>query len=107
MPTNWDAVNAQCPFYLTETINTITCEGIIGQTDVHGFHLRAVKAEHKNKFCNRCFKRCKYYIALIDEKYPEEKPSTKKRWKIYDVWNVVESFTLRQFKDANLANQER
>jgi hypothetical protein len=79
MPTNWDAVNAQCPFYLTETINTITCEGIIGQTDVHGFHLRTVKAEHKNKFCNRCFKRCKYYIALIDEKYPEEKPSAKKR----------------------------
>nr|DAL18323.1 MAG TPA_asm: hypothetical protein [Caudoviricetes sp.] len=79
MPTNWDAVNAKCPFYLTETINTITCEGIIGQTDVHGFHLRAVKAEHKSKFCNRCFKRCKYYIALIDEKYPEEKPSTKKR----------------------------
>ena len=79
MPTNWDAVNAQCPFYLTETIRAGGGGGGGGRAEGHGFHLRAVKAEHKNKFCNRCFKRCKYYIALIDEKYPEEKPSTKKR----------------------------
>lgn len=91
MPTNWDAVNAQCPFYLTETINTITCEGIIGQTDVHGFHLRAVKAEHKNKFATAVSSDANITSHWLMKNIPKKNLQRKKDEKstVREMWQRV------------------
>lgn len=78
MPTSWDSVNTLCPFYLTEGSHTITCEGLACQSDLHDFIIRANKNNYKSGYCNSCYRKCPYYKALLDYKYPEKENMQRK-----------------------------
>nr|WP_296168291.1 hypothetical protein [uncultured Ruminococcus sp.] len=72
MPTDWNTVNAKCPFYKTETQKSITCEGLLGNSIIHNFNLSIVQTEYTDKYCNsvKGCKNCLYHKALINMKYP-------------------------------------
>lgn len=63
-----------CPFYKRNTVQTITCEGLVDKTTVtHGFADRAAKASHFDAHCCQLpgWERCPYAAELL-YRYGEE-----------------------------------
>ena len=61
-------INAQvlCPFFVTESKKSISCEGIIGYKCVSCFEFTEEKEAHEKEFCTtRQFYKCKIYSALM------------------------------------------
>lgn len=56
---------AFCPFYMSESKQSITCEGLIGSSTVSRFISEQEKLEHENSFCTqKTCKGCAVYAAL-------------------------------------------
>jgi len=56
---------AFCPFYMSESRQSITCEGLIGASTVNRFASEAEKLEHETSFCTqRTCKGCAVFSAL-------------------------------------------
>lgn len=71
MATNWKSVDIQCPFYITDKPQAISCEGIICKRCTHFFRNARLKGKYVNKFCIEDYKKCKYFISLMQNKYKE------------------------------------
>ena len=68
---------AFCPFYLSESRYTITCEGIIGTSTVNKFRTESKKKSHEDNFCtSRACAGCGVYSSIMD-KY-EDKAEMKR-----------------------------
>ena len=58
-----------CPFFIFEKPNTITCEGVIGKSQITSFDNKANKKAHKSQHCTTWnYKNCPLYKA-INKKY--------------------------------------
>ena len=63
------AIDAQifCPFYVSESALSITCEGIVGHYTVNKFMTETEKAYHENAFCiHKTCAGCGVYSALMN-----------------------------------------
>ena len=68
MPNKAIDVNAYCPFYLSESRLTITCEGIIGTSTVNRFKTESKKKSHEDCFCtSRACAGCGVYSSIMDK----------------------------------------
>lgn len=64
---------ALCPFFITESKKSITCEGIIAEQNVTRFTSEEEKKAHQEQYCTKYYcENCKIYKAL-SEKYTQEK----------------------------------
>ncbi len=66
------AIDAQifCPFYITESKMSITCEGIIGAQTVSRFNNETDKVYHETAFCtDKTCAGCGVYSSLM-KNYP-------------------------------------
>ncbi len=62
---NIDA-QAFCPFYVSESNNTITCEGIIGDRLISHFDSIDEKKAHEENFCiGKCCNGCAIHNAIM------------------------------------------
>ena len=67
----YGAENVKCPFYKSETRNTVKCEGIISETCSNNFSTSKIRRKHyKEKCCNN-YKQCKIY-RVLELKYYEQ-----------------------------------
>ena len=61
-----------CPFYLTRTLKTITCEGITDDCVTKLMFTSHDKNDlHRKVFCNNRYKNCEIY-RMLDEKYADD-----------------------------------
>jgi len=59
-------VKVLCPFFITESKKSISCEGIIGSKCVSCFEFTEDKEVHEKEFCTtRHYYKCKIYSALM------------------------------------------
>lgn len=74
MPFDFNSVDVLCPFYIRDGKFDIICEGCLGdknRTAKFVFNTTADKNFHKQNWCNKNYKFCEYYRALIEGKYQE------------------------------------
>ena len=68
MPNKAIDAAAFCPFYLSESRLTITCEGIIGAATVSKFKTESKKKSHEDSFCtSRACAGCGIYSSIMDK----------------------------------------
>lgn len=61
-------VKVLCPFFISESNKSISCEGIIGCKCVSCFEFTENKEAHEEEFCTtRMYYRCKVYRALMKD----------------------------------------
>lgn len=71
MPTNFDDVNAQCPYFRYSEKKKITCEGIItGCNTKIEFATKELRNTHRRIFCNSKYRNCEIY-RMLNGKYEE------------------------------------
>lgn len=67
MGTNYNAVNAQCPFYRHErsSMNQICCESIIPDAkQLFRFPRRDDYLQQLELYCDGDYRKCEHYLAL-------------------------------------------
>lgn len=71
MPTNYDDVNAKCPYFVGSKKTNITCEGLTEDSVVilH-FNTNEKKQQHRNIFCDNKYHNCEV-CRMLDEKNEE------------------------------------
>lgn len=68
MPTMYDDVNAQCPFYLRSSKHSITCNGISEQSElIVACQNQAERSRLKELYCDKYYKVCPIYMMLVRE----------------------------------------
>ena len=72
MSVEYDSANTKCPFYKTETKNTIKCEGALSPTCNQNFPTSLQKKKHKARFCNKDYSGC-IHFQQVDRKYSLKK----------------------------------
>lgn len=71
MPTRYEDVDAQCPYYLASGKKTITCEGITDVcTNTSTFISQEEKRKHRAIFCDNKYTFCEIY-NMLEKKYEE------------------------------------
>lgn len=72
MATKTIDARAVCPYWRSEGIISIVCEGIITGEVMHRFDRVEDKVRHEERFCTRmdCYKNCSF-AACLEEKYRE------------------------------------
>ena len=69
MPTMFDDVNAQCPFYIGSSKQKIMCEGVTdGCITNLEFKTKDKRNRHRRQFCDSKYKDCRIY-RVLEEKY--------------------------------------
>ena len=64
---------ARCPFYRKDTLLTISCEGLVGDSSiVQNFGRREDALIQLRTFCCRRYENCEIYQAIMKAKYQEE-----------------------------------
>ena len=64
---------ALCPFFVTESPKSITCEGIIGKECVSRFDTTEEKKAHEEQYCTkRDYEACEICKALLGKYRQEE-----------------------------------
>jgi hypothetical protein len=58
-----------CPFYKTESRNTLKCEGDFSESCVFNFFSSTEKNAQKENFCNKIYSECPHYKQVM-KKYP-------------------------------------
>ncbi len=67
-------VNALCPFFISESVKSITCEGIIGEQNVTRFNSEQEKKLHQGKYCTkRDYENCEICKVLLEKYIREER----------------------------------
>ena len=65
-------VNAICPFFLSGDKQRITCEGLIDKTKcINRFDFGKDREQCRSKSCDKHYEQCRIYRAL-NQKYEEE-----------------------------------
>ena len=60
----------QCPYYITDTKQTITCEGFIrGSSVIQRYNKIADRKQQMKIFCCKYYKNCELYRTISSEKY--------------------------------------
>ena len=60
----------QCPYYITDTKQTITCEGFIrGSSVIQRYNKIADRKQQMKIFCCNHYKNCELYRMISSEKY--------------------------------------
>ena len=60
----------QCPYYITDTKQTITCEGFIrGSSVIQRYNKIADRKQQMKIFCCKHYKNCELYRMISSEKY--------------------------------------
>ena len=67
MPNKTIHVDALCPFFCTESVKTLTCEGIVGTTTVTKFSYTSQKVKHEKKYCTCNYDSCPIYKANMSK----------------------------------------
>lgn len=67
------AARALCPFYVTETTTSVTCDGLLGLTVNHRFLNGADKRQTTARYCCDKWQECPMTRAIMAEKFTEEK----------------------------------
>jgi hypothetical protein len=71
MPTQFDDVNAICPYFQRSDKRKICCEGVAdGCTTNLEFETKAKRNLHRRVFCDAKYKNCEVY-RMLEEKYAE------------------------------------
>lgn len=66
-------VYAICPFFITESNKSITCEGIIGKENVSRFNTVEEKKAHEEYYCTKQdYEACEICKALLGKYRQEE-----------------------------------
>ena len=72
MPTMFDDVDANCPYFRSSNSREIKCEGITdGCTTALKFNSHIKRDLHREVFCNAKYENCEIY-RMLEEKYAEE-----------------------------------
>ena len=75
---NIDAL-VYCPFYITETSKSISCEGMVGKLTVSRFGSASDKKHHQFNFCTgKSCVGCPVYKGVIENYSDEEREATEK-----------------------------
>lgn len=56
-------VDAVCPFFYTESVRSVTCEGIVGANTVTRFTYSSQKIKHERCYCTSDYSTCPIYEA--------------------------------------------
>lgn len=65
-------VNAICPFFLSGDKQRITCEGLIDRSRcINRFDYGKDREQYRSKYCDKRYEQCRIYRAL-NQKYEEE-----------------------------------
>lgn len=56
-------VDALCPFFHTESVKSVTCEGIVGKNTVTRFTYSSQKVSHEKTYCTSEYSTCPIYRA--------------------------------------------
>ena len=60
----------QCPYYICDTKQTITCEGFIrGSSVIQRYNKIADRKQQMKIFCCKYYKNCELYRMISSEKY--------------------------------------
>ena len=60
----------QCPYYITDTKQTITCEGFIrGSSVIQRYNKIADRKQQMRIFCCKHYRNCELYRMISSEKY--------------------------------------
>ena len=69
MSTDYSSADVKCPFYMTEDVMKIHCEGLEkGSKTVLEFKNKRFKQMVKERYCEKDYEKCKLYQTL-DRKY--------------------------------------
>lgn len=70
MSTNWNSADVKCPYYKTETKNSISCESMIKYSDMITLKFETIekKKEHMENHCNTNYNSCSI-CTLANKKY--------------------------------------
>ena len=69
MPTSFDDVEAQCPYFIYSSKKAIVCEGIIdGSTTKMQFDTQDKRNQHRSLFCDSKYKNCEI-CRMLEGKY--------------------------------------
>lgn len=64
-------VNAICPFFLSGDKQRITCEGLIDKTKcINRFDFGKDREQYRSRYCDSNYEQCRIYRMLMD-KYKE------------------------------------
>ena len=71
MATSWNSAYVTCPFYITDSGERISCEGIVGKASkvFHIFGSREAKERYMQCRCIDHHMSCEYCRALLLNKY--------------------------------------
>lgn len=67
MPNKTINVEALCPFFHTESVKSVTCEGIVGENTVTRFSYSAQKVTHEKNYCTSAYDSCPIYKANMSK----------------------------------------
>lgn len=71
MPTSWDSVNVQCPFYRQSSSRHLSCEGVWSASTIDTtFHSTRSRQELMERLCMSAYTQCPLY-RQIEKKYEE------------------------------------
>ena len=71
MPTSFDDVEAQCPYFQYSQKKYIVCEGIIdGSTTKLEFNTKSKRDQHRRLFCDSKYCNCEIHM-MLEGKYED------------------------------------